>query len=116
MNIQTILQSMQVQLQTFHWQTTSYAQHIAFGDAYTALQPLVDSFMESYIGITDKRPKAESIQLVDLQEGNPKSWCTKKIGALRKIRDAMERYPELVNICDEIIALLSKLSYLLTLD
>jgi hypothetical protein len=33
-----------------HWQTTSYAQHIALGDFYQAIPNLIDAVIEAYQG------------------------------------------------------------------
>jgi hypothetical protein len=38
------------QLKVFHWQTKSYSEHKALGDAYEALDELFDKFVEIYYG------------------------------------------------------------------
>ena len=40
-----------------HWQTTSYAQHVALGEYYEAIPGLVDSLVEAIIGKTGKVPE-----------------------------------------------------------
>lgn len=39
----------QNQVRIYHWQTKSYARHMAFGKTYDALGDLIDSFVEIYI-------------------------------------------------------------------
>ena len=54
MNIITNLLTIQNQFRVYHWQTQkkpgSFAQHVAFGKAYEALDPLIDDFIEVYQG------------------------------------------------------------------
>ncbi len=54
MNIITNLLTIQNQFRVYHWQTQkkqgSFAQHDAFGKAYEALDPLIDDFIEVYQG------------------------------------------------------------------
>ena len=38
------------QLRIDHWQTKSYAEHVALGAAYDALDDLFDTFVETYEG------------------------------------------------------------------
>ena len=54
MNIITNLLTIQNQFRVYHWQTQkkqgSFAQHEAFGKAYEELDPLIDDFVEVYQG------------------------------------------------------------------
>ena len=54
MNIITNLLTIQNQFRVYHWQTQkkqgSFAQHEAFGEAYEELDPLIDDFVEVYQG------------------------------------------------------------------
>jgi DNA-binding ferritin-like protein len=36
------------QLKVYHWQTDSYAQHKALGDAYEAFDEYIDRFVEEF--------------------------------------------------------------------
>lgn len=38
------------QTQVFHWQTKSYAKHVALGDYYNTITSLIDTLVESYQG------------------------------------------------------------------
>ena len=50
MNLITNLLTLHNQLKVYHWQTRSYAAHIAFGGAYDVLTLLIDQFIEVYQG------------------------------------------------------------------
>lgn len=40
-----------------HWQTTSYAQHVALGEFYEAMPGLVDALVEAIMGKTGQVPE-----------------------------------------------------------
>ena len=42
-------------IQVFHWQTQSYAEHEALGEYYESLTDLNDKLVETYQGNTNKR-------------------------------------------------------------
>ena len=58
--INYIIQSslfVQLELRLFHWNTKNYAAHIASGNLYTALDPLIDQFVEVYSGKQQENKK-----------------------------------------------------------
>lgn len=106
------------QLRIFHWQTESYSQHVAFGDAYSKIGELIDDFVEIYMG-KNGRVKAKltyNIELDNLTENysdyidNHISYLTNLTNELDSVKDT-----DLLNIRDEMLAVLNKLKYLLTL-
>ena len=108
----------QNQLRLFHWQTTSYAQHKAFGDIYDAFDDLADRFVEAMIG-THGRPGAPaSITLTPLSSD---ADARATIGSFEKVLFDMDSQfdydanSDLLNIRDEMLGELRKLKYLLTL-
>ena len=42
--------SIQINLKLYHWQTNSYARHIATDSILTKIDPLIDTFIEIYQG------------------------------------------------------------------
>ena len=42
--------TLQQQFRILHWQTKSYARHIAYGGIYENLDELIDKFVEIYMG------------------------------------------------------------------
>jgi len=107
----------QQQLRIFHWQTESYAQHKAFGEAYEELDKLIDDFIETFMGKYG-RVKAKvtyNIELDNLSD-NVDVYIDDFISFFIKLTD--ELAPEdtdLLNIRDEMLGTLHKLKYLLTL-
>ena len=107
----------QQQLRIFHWQTESFAQHKAFGKAYEELDGLIDDFVEIYIGKYGKI-KAKltyNIELDNLSD-NYLTYINDYIKYLISISSELdEKDTDLLNIRDEMLAVLNKLKYLLTL-
>lgn len=107
----------QQQLRIFHWQTESYAQHKAFGKAYEELDGLIDDFVEVYIGKYGK-VKAKltyNIELDNLSD-NYLTYINDYIKYLTSLSSELEeKDTDLLNIRDEMLAVLNKLKYLLSL-
>lgn len=92
-----------------HLQTTSFAEHKALGGYYDGILDLTDSFTEKYFG----RNKRIPIVI-------PESKAMDASGHLKSMQKLIEgernNYPsDLQNIMDEMIALVNKTLYLLTL-
>lgn len=112
----TNLIQVQSQLKVLHWQTESYAEHMAFGRAYDDLDDLIDDMIEVYSG-KYQRPKFGGMKQITFADyGNLK---------IESFLDAFEDFmrnafmaqqdSEIANIRDEIIAVILRLKYLLTL-
>jgi len=111
------LLGLQNQLRVFHWQTASYSEHKALGKAYEALDDLIDTFIESYMGATGSKIKAGfKITLVDYKNRAATELLDQ---AYTFFTGEMENYisgrSELLNIRDEMLAVVQKTRYLLTL-
>jgi len=106
----------QNQLRIYHWQTTSYAEHKAFGKAYENLDGLIDNFVEAFFGKYG-RSKAKltyNIELVNY-EGDVNNFIENSIDFLKSLDTDFQEDSELLNIRDEMLAELDTLKYLLTL-
>lgn len=101
-----------------HWQTKGYARHKAFMKFYDNMDDLIDTFVESAMGkygrfILDEESK--TIQLNNLSDLDMK-------GLINTVRDSFvqmeldEVDTDLLNIRDEMLGEVNKLSYLLTLE
>ena len=109
----------QQQLRIFHWQTESYPQHKAFGKAYEALDGLIDAFVETYIGKYGK-VKAKltySIELDNLSD-NYMTYINDYIAYLLSLDNELDatKDSDLLNIRDEMLTVLNRLKYLLSLS
>ena len=107
---------MEQQLRIWHWQTKMFSRHSAYGATYGALGDLIDSFMEVYMGKYGRITAPSNIPLEDLTaDVNPK--VDGYIEFLISITDMLDARADtdLLNIRDEILGLMNKLKYLLTL-
>ena len=111
---------LQMQLKVNHWQTKGYARHNAFGSTYDELQDLVDRYVEEAMGkygrfILDDETK--TIELVNLSEIDFKGFINTLREALLQFTSQLDQTDtNLLNIRDEILGLINKLGYLLTLE
>jgi hypothetical protein len=108
----------QNQLRIFHWQTTSYAQHKAFGKAYENLDGLIDGFVETFTGKYG-RSKASVQYTIDLDNLGEDylvvidSFISYLITLNNELDETLDT--DLLNIRDEMLSELNRLKYLLTL-
>jgi hypothetical protein len=111
------LVKIQEQLRIFHWQAETYAQHKAFGKAYEDLGDLIDDFIEVFMGKYGK-VKAKityNIELDNLSD-NHMVYINDFIAFLVGIDKELDPADtELLNIRDEMLAVLNRLKYLLSL-
>lgn len=108
------------QMRVYHWQTSAYAQHQAFGSYYDAMSDLIDSFVESYQGKYERVKFASSnfVASVNLEDYDP-STCCQYIDEILSFLEGLQsttQDSELDNIIDEMKQETTKLKYLLTLN
>jgi DNA-binding ferritin-like protein len=108
----------QNQLRIYHWQTESFAQHKAFGKAYEELDGLIDQFVEVYMGKYG-RSKAKIAYNIELQNIGDEyllvvdTYIDYLISLTSELDSVMDS--DLLNIRDEMVGVLNRLKYLLTL-
>ena len=104
-----------LQVHIFHLQTTSYAEHMALGDLYDAVQDATDSWAEALIGSENgKRPSLKTqFGLSDYSEGTAAQFVEQFIDWLSKIGDLPT---DVLNMRDDLLAKAHKTRYLLSLD
>ena len=110
----------QNQLKLFHWQTTSYSQHKAFGKVYDNLSDLIDEFVEVCMG-KHCRPEFESefnLVMYNSSSINVDEYITTVIEFLISFDNVYNEKidSDLLNIRDEMLAEFNRLKYLLTLQ
>lgn len=117
---------MLINVKLYHWNTLSYSVHKATDGLYGDLNTLVDQFVEVLLGkhnnVNEKR-KNEMLNIKSLSIDNYKDNGKFKtavetykgylIGLNKHFKQAENS--DLLNIRDEILATLNKISYLLTL-
>jgi len=109
------------QVKMLHWQTSSYSEHVAFGNYYDGLSELVDTFVESYQGkycrIQLSSEECHNIGLRGYAQNNTHIFVKEVVTYLTEILPCTfsEDDTELCNIVDEMLGATDKLAYLLTL-
>ena len=106
----------QNQLRFFHWQTTSYARHQAYGAAYAALDPLIDNFVEVLMGKYGRVP-ALPMKVYNRNEKDCMTFIDETIAVLLGLSTMLSptNDTDLLNTRDEMVSEFNKLKYLLTL-
>ena len=109
---------LQIQLKILHWQTKGHARHTSFGNTYDELQDLVDEYVEQSMGkygrfVLDEETK--NIELNNLNDIDLKSFIETVATALVQFTEQLDQTDtNLLNLRDEILGAVYKLSYLLT--
>ena len=107
------LLEMQTNLKIYHWQTTSFAQHQAFGNIYDALTDLIDEFVEIMIGRHGRPDTDGSIPIKNISGFKD---CVKEcIKFLEGLDSEFKNETDLLNLRDEMLGQMNKLEYLFTL-
>jgi hypothetical protein len=104
------------QLHLIHWQTSSYAEHMALGGLYDFVHDFKDDVMEKLMGYTGKRPSAYKI--------DPLTNCTAMscVESLCNFASELKMYGErnsfhdICNLADSLSGEAAKTKYLLTLS
>ena len=119
MKLITPFLKIQNQIRIFHWQTTSYSQHKAFGKAYERFDELIDQFVETFMGKYG-RSKASTHYTIELENYSDNFLIAidEYIGYLLNITNDVDPIndSDLLNIRDEMFGELNRLKYLLTLN
>ena len=114
------LLKLQNQLRILHWQATGYGEHKALGKAYEKLDGLIDELVEVHSGKYGKIKFETPIEfgLVNSEELSTMDILEEFTGYLTStfaenfdvVKDS-----DCLNIRDEILAVVNRLKYLLTL-
>ena len=110
--------AIRTQAHLFHWQTSSYAKHVAFGGFYDAYILLVDQLAESLMS-KQERPVVgkATIDLVDYSDEAVNLFLNEAYTLFQGPgAEICKDDSELQNVLDEIVAEINKLKYLLTLS
>lgn len=109
------------QIKLLHWQTKSYAEHKALNKLFNGIVSFQDNLVETIMGKYG-RPNLTGDMKVLHMYNYEDCDCSEAINAIKqcyckecKSFFTSEEDPEILNILDEIIALLDKTMYLLTL-
>lgn len=111
---------LQNQTKINHWQTKSYARHNAFDKLFDGLVDLIDTFAEAAMGKYGRfklEDDDKTINIVNLSELDLKEMLETSKEALTQWTEEFDsKDTDILNIRDEILGLLNKITYLLTLE
>ena len=102
------------QVKLFHWTTTSYAMHKALDGLHDSLSPLVDQFIESYIGHFKQQPVKVFKVKIELTSNaaNARKFLETQRDTLTNMVKDYKTSPGLENILAEMVALFDNTIYL----
>ena len=110
------LLGLQNQLRMLHWGTNSYAEHKALGKAYEALDGLIDTFVETWMGVNGKKLGSFKLTISEYSLGSPEKLLNQAEEFFTKgLEEAVQSNTDLGNIRDEMLGVVNHTKYLLTL-
>lgn len=109
----------QAQIKIYHWQTKSYAEHKALDECYAQLGDLIDEFVEVLLG-KNRNMSIKDNPTITINDYVDNSDVTVFLDNLDKFLIGIKLNPEnkntdLYNIRDEMMGVINKTKYLLTL-
>lgn len=104
------------QLHLLHWQTSSYAEHMALGGLYDYVHDFKDGVIEKIMGYTGKRPGAYKIEVLGASPATV--VVSDLIGFASELKAYGEKnsYHDISNLADSLSGEAAKTKYLLTLS
>ena len=118
-----VLLELLTSVKTYHWTTTSFAEHKATDELYSSLNDLIDTFVEAQFGYqcaktqTKTKTKTKNIGQMTLTVSpcSKRAFVHKLTTYLRVLRE-WTLPSELANIRDEILSAIDKTLYLFTFE
>jgi hypothetical protein len=106
-----------MQIHVFHWLTTSYSQHKTLGDLYDGIHDLTDSFMEAYMGKYGRNMPTSAASVINYNTSNINETISNFEAFLVSLTGELDPADtDLLNIRDEMLALIHSTQYFLTLN
>jgi len=95
-----------------HFNTSSYAQHMALGRTYETLDDLTDSIIEQLIGYSGEYPKSLTIGPIESKSIQEISKMIMDLGARLQEFARKNNYPNIENLAQEYSAAGAQLKFL----
>lgn len=103
-----------------HWQTNSFSEHKALGEAYDSFGEQMDELVEAHFGRYGRviPDGGVSIKLYNYELSKPKELLDGARTTLTAMREKYESdgATDLANITDELIGIIDQTAYLITLS
>lgn len=114
-----MLLQIQNQFRILHWQTTSEARHVAYGNIYGDLNENIDEFVEIFMGKYGRfelNEEGSTITLYNIKTLEINSFLKTCVDFFKSFTSELsaEDDTDLLNIRDEMLGSINKLKYLLT--
>ena len=105
------------QLHLLHWQTSSYAEHVALGGLYDYVHDVKDEIVEKIMGYTGKKPRAFKIEALS-DSANSNGVVLALISFANQLEEYAEtnNMPDIENISQSLSGEAAKVKFLLTLS
>lgn len=94
-----------------HWQTTSYAQHVALGEFYQAIPDLVDAVVEAYQGKNNVILSKFPTEMESYEDMTPLNYMEYLNQELYESRGLFGDDSEIQNLVDAIADLIDSTMY-----
>ena len=94
-----------------HWQTTSYAAHMALGEFYSEMPDLVDAVVEAYQGKNNVILSKFPIEMESYEDMEPLAYMEYLNQELTEGRGLFGEDPEIQNLVDAIADLIDTTIY-----
>lgn len=116
-NLASTLLGFVMQIHVYHWLTTSYAQHKALGDLYDGIHDLADELVEVYMGKHGRDVAANAGSVINFNIAGVNESIAAFESYLVSLTDQVDPTDtDFLNIRDEMLGLVHKTQYLLTLN
>jgi hypothetical protein len=116
-NLASTLLGFVVQIHVFHWLTTSFSQHKALGKLYDGIHDSADNFMEVYMGKYGRNIGNNTASIINYDASNVIETIKEFEVFLLSLTNQFDQSDtDLLNIRDEMLALVHQTQYLLTLN
>lgn len=104
------------QLHLLHWQTQSYAEHMALGDLYDYVHGLKDDVIEKLMGYMGRRPSVYKLE--PLTSTSAPAVVSELMDFASSLKSYAETnsYHDIANLADSLSGEAAKVKYLLTLS
>lgn len=104
------------QLHLIHWQTSSYAEHMATGGMYDYVHDFKDGVIEKLMGYTGKKPVAFKLEPLGTVMANAVALEMLSFASQLKGYAESNGYHDIANLADSFSGEAAKFKYLLTLS
>ena len=113
--------SLSEQMKIYHWKTEKYSEHKAYDFAYKETSKIIDEIMEVYMGKYGREESEKgfyNIKIYDYTKSGDTpdkiiDFCVEYLQ--NEVTELFLKDSELLNLKDDLLAVLNKLKYLLTL-